>query len=189
MKKEAEYYIDRLELGGLLDRDITQLSGGELQRFAVLITLLKDARVYIIDEATNYLDVKQRLVVSDLMREMAKGNDGSNYVICVEHDLAVLDFLSDSVCIMYGGASAYGVVTMPMGVREGINAFLDGSTKTDNMRFSEVCLSFKIKYNLEKELDLSIKKLSHPYPALITNFESGAVQLRIVDGEFSSQQI
>ena len=70
-KGEADYYVKRLELGGLLERDITVLSGGELQRFAILITLLKDARVYIIDEPTSYLDVKQRLVVSDLIREMA----------------------------------------------------------------------------------------------------------------------
>jgi ATP-binding cassette subfamily E protein 1 len=146
-----------LELGGLLERDITELSGGELQRFAVLITLLKDARVYIIDEATNYLDIKHRFVVSELMREIAKGNDGSNYVICVEHDLSVLDYLSDWVCIMYGQASAYGVVTMPMGVREGINAFLDGFIETDNMRFRDESLTFKTKYNLEEELDLTKK--------------------------------
>ena len=46
------------------------------------------------------------------------------YVIVVEHDLAVLDYLSDFVCCLYGVPGAYGVVTLPFSVREGINIFL-----------------------------------------------------------------
>jgi len=45
----------------------------------------------------------------------------STYVLVVEHDLAVLDYLSDYICCLYGTPSAYGVVTMPFSVREGIN--------------------------------------------------------------------
>lgn len=47
-------------------------------------------------------------------------------MIVVEHDLAVLDYLSDYICLLYGYPGAYGVVTHPCGVREGINHFLDG---------------------------------------------------------------
>jgi len=50
----------------------------------------------------------------------------SSYIIVVEHDLAVLDYLSDHICLLYGFPGAYGVVTHPSGVREGINQFLDG---------------------------------------------------------------
>ena len=64
--------------------------------------------------------------------------------------MSVLDYLSDLVCILYGKASGYGVVTMPMSVREGINAFLDGFIETENMRFREESLSFRIKDNLEE---------------------------------------
>jgi len=46
-----------------------------------------------------------------------------NYVIVVEHDLSVLDYLSDFICVLYGVPGAYGVVTMPFSVREGINIF------------------------------------------------------------------
>jgi hypothetical protein len=35
----------------------------------------------------------------------------------VEHDLSVLDYLSDFICCLYGKPGAYGVVTMPFGVR------------------------------------------------------------------------
>lgn len=37
----------------------------------------------------------------------------------MEHDLSVLDYLSDFICCLYGVPSAYGVVTMPFSVREG----------------------------------------------------------------------
>ena len=37
----------------------------------------------------------------------------------VEHDLSVLDYLSDFICVLYGTPGAYGVVTMPFSVREG----------------------------------------------------------------------
>ena len=50
----------------------------------------------------------------------------TKYVIVVEHDLSVLDYLSDFICCLYGKPGAYGVVTMPFSVREGINIFLSG---------------------------------------------------------------
>lgn len=72
-----------------------------------------------------------------------------NYIIVVEHDLSVLDYLSDFICVLYGEPSAYGVVTMPFSVREGINVFLAGFVPTENMRFREFELNFKIVDNLE----------------------------------------
>jgi ATP-binding cassette, sub-family E, member 1 len=57
------------------------------------------------------------------IRSLTASGDGGNqtYVLVVEHDLAVLDYLSDYICCLYGTPSAYGVVTMPFSVREGIN--------------------------------------------------------------------
>ena len=68
------------------------------------------------DEPSSYLDVKQRLKTARVIRQLV--NDDS-YVVVVEHDLSVLDYLSDFVCCLYGVPGAYGVVTMPSGVREG----------------------------------------------------------------------
>lgn len=67
------------------------------------------------------------------------------YVIVVEHDLAVLDYLSDFICCLYGKPGAYGVVTMPFSVREGINIFLAGFVPTENLRFREEALTFKAR--------------------------------------------
>ncbi len=63
----------------------------------------------------------------------------------VEHDLAVLDYLSDFICCLYGKPGAYGVVTLPFSVREGINIFLAGFVPTENLRFREEALTFKAR--------------------------------------------
>jgi ATP-binding cassette subfamily E protein 1 len=80
-----------------------------------------------------------------MIRSILETKDGdTRYVIVVEHDLAVLDYLSDYVCVLYGAPGAYGVVTMPFSVRQGINAFLAGYIPTENLRFREDALSFKV---------------------------------------------
>ena len=123
-----------LELSKLYDRDVSELSGGELQRFAMMIVLIQDAQIYMFDEPTSYLDVKQRIKMAKLVRGIQTLN---NYIIVVEHDLSILDYLSDFICCLYGEPAAYGVVTMPFTVREGINIFLAGFVPTENMRFRE----------------------------------------------------
>lgn len=65
-------------------------------------------------------------------------------MIVVEHDLSVLDYLSDFICCLYGKPGAYGVVTLPFSVREGINIFLAGFVPTENLRFREESLTFKV---------------------------------------------
>ena len=87
------------------------------------------------------------------------------YVIAVEHDLSVLDFLSDFVCVLYGQPAAYGVVTMPFGVREGINIFLDGFVPTENLRFRDESLVFRISETAEEEIG-DHKYARFQYPAL-----------------------
>lgn len=67
-----------------------------------------------------------------------------SYVIVVEHDLSVLDYLSDFICCLYGKPGAYGVVTLPFSVREGINIFLAGFIPTENLRFRDESLTFKV---------------------------------------------
>lgn len=68
----------------------------------------------------------------------------------VEHDLSVLDYLSDFICCLYGVPGAYGVVTLPIGVREGINIFLDGYIPAENLRFRDTSLIFKVSEQADK---------------------------------------
>jgi ATP-binding cassette subfamily E protein 1 len=85
------------------------------------------------------------------------------YVLCVEHDLAVLDYLSDYICVLYGTPSAYGVVTMPFSVREGINIFLGGFVPTENLRFREEELNFKLSTSTEL-YDNPGRQATYQYP-------------------------
>lgn len=87
------------------------------------LVAVDDADIYVFDEPTSYLDVKQRLQISRMIRSLIAFN---KYIIVVEHDLSILDYLSDYICMLYGSAGAYGVVTHPSSVKDGINIFLSG---------------------------------------------------------------
>lgn len=124
--------VNTLEMESFLDLKTITLSGGELQRLICAVTLLSKSNVYIFDEPTNYLDVRQRLNVSKLIKSLVKPDV---YVVVIEHDLSILDYISDNICIMYGRPSAYGVVSRPIGTAEGINSYFDGYIASENMRF------------------------------------------------------
>ena len=110
------------------------------------------------DEPSSYLDVKQRLKAASAIRAVLEDH---KYVIVVEHDLSVLDYLSDFICVLYGHPGAYGVVTLPFSVREGINVFLDGFVPTENLRFREASLQFKISETAERDGDLKQMRRYH----------------------------
>lgn len=179
--------IEKLDLTSLLDKDIAVLSGGELQRFAIALIALQNADCYMFDEPTSYLDVKQRLKAASVIRSLIDGDEGAKkYVVCVEHDLALLDYLSDSICMLYGMPGAYGIVTMPMSVTNGINIFLSGYLPSENMRFRDYEISFKFSNYLEEELDK--KKMSHyTYPDMSKTLSG--FKLNIEGGTFTQSEI
>lgn len=107
------------------------------------------------------------------------------YVIVVEHDLSVLDYLSDFICVLYGMPSVYGVVTLPFSVREGINIFLDGKVPTENLRFREESLTFKIAEQAdEATVD---KNRQYKYPTMIKQL--GDFKLTVHGGQFTDAEI
>lgn len=173
-----------LDLLQVTDRNVENLSGGELQRFAICIVAAQDATVYMIDEPSSYLDVRQRMKAAEVIRGLLTPD---KYVIVVEHDLSVLDYLSDFVCCLYGKPGAYGVVTMPFSVREGINIFLAGFVPTENLRFREESLSFKVS-DTGLEADEEEKRfLNYKYPAMRKT--QGNFTLNIESGEFNDSEI
>lgn len=190
--------MDELDLNHIKEREINVLSGGELQRFAIGVVIVQEADVYMFDEPSSYLDVKQRLQAARSIRTLTLGDWGAGkYVLAVEHDLAILDYLSDFICCLYGTPSAYGVVTMPFSVREGINIFLAGFVPTENLRFREDELNFKmsVDYGIEEESGAKSSDM-YQYPAMtktMTGKSESAAKMKFVlhveAGSFTDSEI
>ncbi|KAJ4417098.1 Fe-S cluster-binding ribosome biosynthesis protein [Gnomoniopsis sp. IMI 355080] len=174
--------LDELELRHIYEREVPKLSGGELQRFAIGLTCVQNKDVYMFDEPSSYLDVKQRLAAARMIRSLSKHN---NYIIVVEHDLSVLDYLSDYVCVLYGQPAVYGVVSMPHSVREGINIFLDGHIPTENLRFRDESLTFRIA-EASDQFENDITR-DYSYPAMEKTM--GDFHLKIEEGSFTDSEI
>uniref|UniRef100_A0A6U5IMM8 Uncharacterized protein n=1 Tax=Grammatophora oceanica TaxID=210454 RepID=A0A6U5IMM8_9STRA len=180
------------ELTHVMDREVRVLSGGELQRFAIAIVAIQQSDVYMFDEPSSYLDVKQRLTAAHMIRQLLEGEMGSRrYVLVVEHDLAVLDYMSDFVCVLYGAPGGYGVVTMPFGVRMGINAFLSGFIPTENLRFREDALSFKVSERAEAESVKNDVMKQYSYPTMTKTQSKGTSRfiLHVMEGAFTDSEI
>lgn len=130
---------DALGLREVWDRLLSHLSGGELQKVAIAAAVLRDAQAYLFDEPSSYLDVRERLRVAGLIRGLTRPGV---YVIVVEHDLAVLDYVSDLVSIFYGEPGAYGVVGLVKGSRAAINTYIEGYIREENVRFRDYKIEF-----------------------------------------------
>lgn len=132
--------IDYLDLNSIVDRKISELSGGELQRVAIAACAAKDAQFYFFDEISPYLDIYQRINVARLIQEISKDRT----VLVVEHDLALLDMLADVIHIAYGEPAGFGVVTLPKSVRVGINQYLKGYLPEENIRIRPEAIKFEV---------------------------------------------
>ncbi|XP_055715543.1 protein Pixie isoform X2 [Phlebotomus papatasi] len=180
-RKNRQETAEALDLLKITDREISALSGGELQRFAIAMVCIQDGDIFMFDEPSSYLDVRQRLNAAQCIRSLIRPD---KFIIVVEHDLSVLDYLSDFICCLYGVPGCYGVITMPFSVREGINIFLDGFVPTENMRFRTESLTFKVSESATEE----IKRMNHYiYPKMMKSL--GEFNLTVEQGQFSDSEI
>ena len=141
-RNKYDEVVEKLELTNIVDREIKNLSGGELQRIAIAAAVLKDADFYYIDEPTSWLDVKQRLNTIEVIRDLT---EEKRSVLVIEHDLATVDAMSDYVHVMYGQEGGYGVVSNLKGVRVGINAYVKGFLAEENIRIRDQPIKFEIR--------------------------------------------
>lgn len=133
--------IPQMNIDHVLDRRLDQVSGGELQRIAISATLLKDADVYFFDEPSSYLDIHERLRIAKVIQKLAE----KKRVLVIEHDLAILDFLSDQLHLAYGDEGAYGVITPAKAVRNAVNTYLEGYLPDENIRVRDEAIKFETK--------------------------------------------
>ncbi len=141
-RDKLDLLSEQLQLKTIWDRTLEVLSGGELQTVAIAATICRDADVYLFDEPSSYLDVKQRLQAARAIRSLRKEE---KTVIVAEHDLAILDYLSDQICVFYGTPGVYGIASHVHGVRVGINIYLQGFIPDENVRFRKDPIQFHVK--------------------------------------------
>jgi len=153
--------VERLGISHMLDKDIKSLSGGELQLFAIAATMAKEAEFFFFDEPSSYLDVFQRLKVAREIRSLAE----NKYVMVIEHDLAVADYLADTVHILFGKPGVFGIVSQPYTVRAGINTLLEGFIPEENVRFRDEPIRFAARAK-----DAAKHKRFMDFPALEKSF-------------------
>ena len=172
--------VNDLGLTDILDNSVSQLSGGELQRLAVAVAFSKDADYYFFDEPSSYNDIYQRLQVARVIKRLA---DEDKSVMVVEHDLTLLDYLSDYIHILYGEPGAYGIVSPLQSIKVGINNFLEGFIPSENIRFRD--RSYKFDNSGQNE-DIVLEKPLAKYSNLTksyTSFKLTANSGQIREGE------
>jgi len=187
-RKNKDELVKKLSLSVCLDRKLSQLSGGELQRVAIAIAAEQKADIYYIDEPSSYLDVFQRLEVAKLIRELAK----EAAVLVVEHDLATLDFIADRIHVFYGTPGVYGIVSKPYSTKNGINAFLDGYIKEDNVRIREEAIDFSLAKSAadhDKEIYLEWSDIKKKLGSFSLTVESGRLYKSEILGMFGSNAL
>ena len=168
--------IKTLDLENSVGQNVKELSGGELQRLAVAVTSVKDADFYFFDEPSSYNDIYQRTSVAKVIQNLAKTGKS---VMVVEHDLTLLDYVSDLIEVLYGISSAYGIVSNVLSTKVGINVFLDGYLPNENIRFRDKKFSFDVSTTagqfLEAETIIKYPILEKKYSTFSVTVEAGQV--------------
>ncbi|WP_435180203.1 ribosome biogenesis/translation initiation ATPase RLI [Halorussus sp. AFM4] len=175
--------LERLEIEHVRDQDIDSLSGGELQRVALVACLARDVDFYFVDEITPYLDISQRVKAARLIQEMAE-EEGKSMLV-VEHDLAILDLVADNLHVAYGEPGAYGVITSPKSVRNGINEYLEGYLDNENMRIRPNAIEF------EEHAPRQVTRADTlvEYPDLSKSYGEGEFSLEVEGGAIRENEV
>jgi ATP-binding cassette subfamily E protein 1 len=173
--------VKELGLQNSMEQNLKELSGGELQRIAVAVTASKDTEFYFFDEPSSYNDVFQRTGVARVIQSLAKIGKS---VMVVEHDLTLLDFLSDYIEVLYGEPTAYGIVSNILSTKIGINVFLDGYLPNENVRFRDKKFSMDVSSSSTDIFQEGSDIVN--YPKLEKKFDSFSVTIepgRVRKGE------
>ena len=164
--------VRELGLQNSMEQSLKELSGGELQRIAVAAAASKDTEFYFFDEPSSYNDVFQRTGVARVIQGLAKIGKS---VMVVEHDLTLLDFLSDYIEVLYGEPTAYGIVSNILSTKIGINVFLDGYLPNENVRFREKKFSMDVSSSATDIFQEGTEIVN--YPKLEKKFDSFSVSI------------
>jgi len=178
-EKRIQELAKELNISPVLKNNLNTLSGGELQRVAILAATLKNADIYFFDEPLAFLDIGERIRISDYIKRLTSGKT----TIVVEHDLLILDYLTDYINIFFGGQGAFGVVSQIRAAKNGVNSYLSGFLKEENMRIRDK----EIEFNFTKNPPMSGQKIS-TWPDFKKKFKEG-FDLEVKAGEIHQNHV
>jgi ATP-binding cassette subfamily E protein 1 len=114
--------LQPMKVNLLMDRNINELSGGELQKVAIAACLSRKADLFLLDEPSAYLDVEERLNMARAVRRVVENHNVTAFV--VEHDVVAEDFVADRLMVFTGEPGVCGLANAPTSLRRGMNVFL-----------------------------------------------------------------
>jgi len=120
--QEEEQIVDPLKIKKLYNKSIKNLSGGELQKVSIVTCLLQKADLYALDEPSAFLDVEDRIAVAKFIQQFTRSYGKSAMII--DHDVQLLDLVSDSMVIFEGTPGINGHASSPLPKVEAMNKFL-----------------------------------------------------------------
>ncbi len=102
-RRAVDAALARCDVGDLRERDVTTLSGGELQRVRIARALAQEPRALALDEPTASLDVRHEMSIMELLRDAA---DAGLTVLLVTHHLNLAARFADRVLLLHQGRVA-----------------------------------------------------------------------------------
>ena len=111
-----------LAMDDIIDQEVTNLSGGELQRTAICLCLGQPAVIYLIDEPSAYLDSEQRIQCGKVIKRFIMHAKKTAFI--VEHDFIMATYLADRVIVYDGSPGVETYARSPQGLLSGMNRFL-----------------------------------------------------------------
>merc|ERR1711865_680584 len=111
-----------MKMEALMDLEVKHLSGGELQRVALMLSLGVPANVYLIDEPSAYLDSEQRIIAAKVIKRFILHAKKTGFI--VEHDFIMATYMADRVIVYDGEPAMNCCANEPESLVTGMNKFL-----------------------------------------------------------------
>lgn len=114
--------VKPMKIEAIIDQEVRHLSGGELQRVALVLALGMPADIYLIDEPSAYLDSEQRIIAAKVIKRYILHARKTGFI--VEHDFIMATYLADRVIVYEGTPASDCTANTPTALLTGMNQFL-----------------------------------------------------------------
>ncbi|MEM2956539.1 MAG: ribosome biogenesis/translation initiation ATPase RLI [Candidatus Pacearchaeota archaeon] len=178
---EINILAEELYISNILEKKLNELSGGELQKVAILAATLKKADIYFLDEPLAYLDISERIRVSNHISKLSEKNKS---IVLIEHDLLLLDYVTDYINIIYGKPGCYGIVSDIRTSKKAINTYLSGFLREENIRFRDKAITFNFGAKRKEESFILFEwpEFTKNYPGFCLKVNAGSINTKSIVG-------